>query len=122
MKHMNEFDKILTMDQLPRSGICGSIYSKKSRKVLQLFQPTIYDEIILYREKKSIVYWGSGLKVHSSDKIWKITPLRQTILMLASLIYKETYNKNNPNALTHCSRNFLQKGNAYKRHRYNHSV
>lgn len=73
------FLKILEKERLPDCGLCYSV--KNNKRILNLFHP----DIVLHR------YWAYGEEKNLAwdDMMYKITPLRQTILMLCNEIYKD---------------------------------
>jgi len=76
--------------EMPEMGLCGCLSETRYAENLSLFAPTEEDDIVLYKERKPTIYWGSGEEMNGKTRLcYTFTPLRQTIVLLICAIHNE---------------------------------
>jgi hypothetical protein len=74
--------------ELPDDGLCGSVPYEYIESLL-LFKPTKDEFIQLTSLGMSWGYWASGLSSYDLDRYFRLTPLRETIILLICAMHDE---------------------------------
>lgn len=80
---------IMKKGEMPNPGLCGFIQHQSSnmKEIFELVTPTSDDlDKLEHRGNKSAKFWGSESE---SMEAFKLTPLRETILLLCAAINNE---------------------------------
>lgn len=89
-KHLDFYKKCIEDKRMPDFGLClCATRNLISEKILDRFEPSHKDMVIIQRQGLSSGYWGSGLSSEDHNRLFTFTPLRQTIVLFMAAINNE---------------------------------
>lgn len=76
--------------KIPDLGLCWSLPEEiECSYEFYLISPTDADFGLLSKKGLSCTFWGSGLAMWDEDRGWKMTALRQTLILLLAALNGE---------------------------------
>ena len=90
MTLINEYKKWIGTGILPYTGLCFTLKGTIYFQTLEMFRPNLKEQEELYKENKSMLFWGNGENYNDVKSLdLDFTPLRQTIVLLICAMHDE---------------------------------
>lgn len=86
-QHLQFYINCVTEVVMPNAGLCSC--RELDQNLLSLFEPSIYELARLRETGFNYVWWASGSKYSSRNRVFKFRPLRQTIVLLMAAMNNE---------------------------------